>query len=358
MCKSPLHSLLTAIPKVEHHLHIEGTLEPSLLFSLARRNAIALPSDPAYASVDSLLGRYAHFTSLDDFLHYYYLGMSVLVRPADFEELAWAYLVRASGEKVRHAEIFFDPQAHTARGVAYSVVVEGLAAAKRRAERELGITVEYIVCILRHLPVPESHALVDTVLESGHLVDGTLRGFGMVSSEKPFPPELFTDVYARVAETGTNLTAHAGEEAGPEFITASLEKLRVTRIDHGLAAAQDPALLRRLAADKTLLTFCPWSNVVLCNLPKLEDAPVREFLDAGVRFSINSDDPAYFGGYIQSVYCRVQEAFALTAKEWEGIVRGSVEGSWCSDERKAEIIKELDQTMEDFTKGAAGIVAN
>ncbi|KPM36317.1 Adenine deaminase [Neonectria ditissima] len=348
MCKSSLHDLIEALPKVEQHLHIEGTLEPELLFSLAAKNAVALPDDAAYASPETLRERYQRFTCLDDFLHYYYLGMSVLVTAADFETLAWTYFQKAARDKVRHAEVFFDPQAHTARGVSYDTVVAGLAAAKTRAQAELGITVEFIVCILRHLPLPESHALVDTVLDRGHLTDGTLAGFGMVSSEKPFPPELFADIYARVARTGTHLTSHAGEEAPASFITASLEHLGVERIDHGLAAAEDPALLARLARDRTLLTLCPWSNVALKNLPRLEDAPVRAFLDAGVRFSLNSDDPAYFGAYVQEVYCRVQDTFGLSVADWDWIVRGAVELSWCSDERKAEILKELDQVVGEF----------
>lgn len=348
MCNSQFHSFLKALPKVEQHLHIEGTLEPELLFSLAEKNGIKLPEDPVYESADKLRERYGRFTCLDDFLHYYYLGMSVLITENDFETLAYQYFQRAASEKVRHAEIFFDPQAHTARGVSYDTVVAGLTAAKHRAQKELGITVELIVCILRHLPVPESHALVDTLLDRGHFNDGTLTGFGMVSSEKAFPPELFTEVYARVAKTGTHLTTHAGEEAPPSFITASLEHLKVSRIDHGLAAAQDPELLKRLAANRTLLTFCPWSNVALCNLPELADAPVRKFLDAGVLFSVNSDDPAYFGAYVQEVYCRVQDTFSLSVKDWAWIVRGAVEESWCSDERKQEIIKELEQVLEEY----------
>lgn len=348
MCKSTLHGFIAALPKVEQHLHIEGTLEPELLFSLAEKNGIALPDDPVYASPQTLRERYQNFTCLDDFLHYYYLGMSVLITEADYETLAWAYFEKAARDKVLHAEVFFDPQAHTARGVSYDTVVAGLGAGKKRAEAELGITVEFIVCILRHLPIPESDALVDTVLDRGHLTDGTLVGFGMVSSEKPFPPELFKDIYARVARTGTHLTTHAGEEAPASFITSSLENLGVSRIDHGLAAAQDPALMASLAANRTLLTLCPWSNVALRNIDRLEDAPIRAFLDAGVRFSINSDDPAYFGAYVGEVYCRVQETFGLSVADWDWIVRGAVEESWCSAERKAEIITELDKVVAEF----------
>lgn len=349
MCKTPLHDFLAALPKVEQHLHIEGTLEPELLFQLAEKNGVPLPNDPVYASPEALHQRYADFSCLDDFLHYYYLGMSVLVTEEDFETLAWAYFQRAVADKVRHAEIFFDPQAHTARGVSYDTVVAGLTAAKRRAEVELpGLSVEFIVCILRHLPVPESHALVDTVLDRNHLTDGTLAGFGMVSSEKPFPPELFVDVYARVAATGTRLTTHAGEEAPASFIRSSLDKLRVERIDHGLAAAQDPALLAELAANRTLLTLCPLSNVALRNISELAEAPIRTFLDAGVRFSINSDDPAYFGAYVGDVCCRVQETFGLSVEDWDWIVRGAVEESWCTTERKGEVLAELDEVVGQF----------
>lgn len=348
MCKSPLHDFLVALPKIEQHLHIEGTLEPELLFDLAAKNNISLPQDAVYSSPKTLRERYANFTCLDDFLHYYHLGMSVLITQADFETLAWAYSVRAAGENVRHAEIFFDPQAHTARGVSYDTVIAGLTTAKRRAQEELGLTVEIIVCILRHLPVPESDALVDTLLDRNHFTDGTLTGFGMVSSEKDFPSELFADIFARVRKTGTNLTTHAGEEAPPSFITSALDHLKVTRIDHGLAAAQDPDLLASLYANRTLLTFCPWSNVALRNIPSLADAPVRTFLDARVRFSVNSDDPAYFGAYIQEVYCRVQETFDLSVEDWEWIVGGAVEGSWCGEERKSEILDELAKVVGGF----------
>jgi adenosine deaminase len=355
MCNSPLHNLLISLPKVEQHLHIEGTLEPELLFTLAAKNNITLPSpaqDAAYSSPEALRTRYADWSCLDDFLGYYYRGMSVLISAEDFEMLTWRYLVSADAQNVRHAEIFFDPQAHTARGVSYDTVVAGLTAAKRRAEKELpNMSVEFIVCILRHLPVPESHALVDTVLASGNLADGTLRGFGMVSSERAFPPELFREVYARVgAAMGTNayLTAHAGEEAGHEYVTGALDALKVSRIDHGRAAGDDAALMKRLADSQTLLTLCPWSNVVLKNQASLADAPVRRFLDAGVPFSLNSDDPAYFGKTIQEVYCAVQETFGLTLAEWKGICEAGVKGSWCGEERKGVMLKEIEQVVATF----------
>lgn len=354
MCKSALHDFLVALPKVEQHLHIEGTLEPSLLFQLAAKNNISLPDDPAYASEEALLARYAQWSCLDDFLGYYYAGTAVLTTAEDFETLAWSYLTKAASQRICHAEIFFDPQAHTVRGVSYDTVVSGLLAAKRRADIELpNLTVEYIVCILRHLPVAESQSLVNTVIGKGHLTDGTLRGLGMVSSEKAFPPSLFADIYSSVGaamDTNQYLTAHAGEETGPEAIHQALDLLKVNRIDHGRAAGQDATLMKLLAEKQILLTLCPWSNVVLRNQESIEDAPIRAFLNAGVRFSINTDDPAYFGGiYLQELYCAVQKAFDLSVSDWKWIVEGSIDGSWCSEERKQVMRSELNGVLTEFS---------
>ncbi|KAL3483957.1 hypothetical protein BJX62DRAFT_219415 [Aspergillus germanicus] len=348
MCKTALHDFLVATPKVENHLHIEGTLEPTLLFALAARNNIILPNGPEWASPESLKARYGKFDCLDDFLHYCYLGASVLINPVDFEELAWTYFVKAYGMHIRHVEVSVDPQMHTVRGVSYDIVMEGLLAAKRRALAELGMTVEYIACIHRHLPLVDSHALVDTILERGHLTDGTVVGVGLVSSEKPFPPAMFADLYKRVLPTGTKLTAHVGEEVGPEAVRGAFEHLNVSRIDHGLTSAKDPELLKQLAEQGTLLTLCPWSNVAIGVLPKLADSPVRTFLDAGVRFSLNSDDPAYDGCYLQEVYCRVQETFDLSLSEWEWIIRGTVERSWMEDERKNAFLEEFRAIVDRF----------
>ncbi|KAL4751789.1 hypothetical protein BDW72DRAFT_212558 [Aspergillus terricola var. indicus] len=354
MCKSPLHDFLVATPKVENHLHIEGTLEPSMLFKFAARNNVTLPPDPEWASPEALKARYGKFDCLDDFLHYCYRGASVLITSADFEELAWAYFVKAVEMQIRHIEVSFDPQMHTVRGVVYDVVVDGLMAAKRRATNELNLTVEYIACIHRHLPMSDSHALVDTILERDHLTNQTIRGIGLVSSEKPYPPKMFSDLFKRVAPTGARLTAHVGEEVKPEAVRAALEHLKVERIDHGVTAAQDPELLRDLAEQGTLLTLCPWSNVALSILPRLSESPVRTLLDAGVRFSLNSDDPAYSGCYLQDVYCRVQETFHLTFAEWDWIIRGTIEESWIEEGRRTLLLQEFRDVLNEYQGASRG----
>ncbi|EEY19685.1 adenosine deaminase [Verticillium alfalfae VaMs.102] len=239
MCTDQFHGFLQALPKCEHHVHIEGTLSPELLFQLAQKNGVTLPSDTdaAFASPSALRARYREFESLDDFLQYYYTGFSVLLTADDFADLAYAYLAIAHAQSVRHAEVFFDPQAHTSRGVSYATVIEGLSTARRRAA---------------------------WTSPSCHFDDGTLIGFGMSSSEAPYPPALFSSVYDAAKAAGIqNLTAHAGEEGPPSFVSSALADLGVLRIDHGRRAAEDDTLLAQLARDKTMLTLCPVSNVVL-----------------------------------------------------------------------------------------------
>lgn len=354
MCNSPLHPLLAALPKCEHHIHLEGSLEPPLLFSLAAKNNITLPasSDPSLATQEALLERYTRFSDLDDFLHYYYLAMSVLIHAEDFEMLAAAYFERVAKEGVRHAEVFFDPQAHLARGVSYETVLSGFEAAKGRAERELGMSVELIVCFLRHLPVTESLALVNTEVVLGSLKSGRVRGVGLDSSERDFPPALFKEVYAVAKRVGARLTAHAGEEGPAEYIRSALDDLKVSRIDHGIALARDGELMRRVAEEKVLLSVCPKSNVLLRCVEKIADLPIRQFLEAGVRFSVNSDDPAYFGGYILSNYCALQEAFGLGVEEWATICTNGIEGSWCGDDRKGVLLGELESVLARWKNGS------
>ncbi|KAK1989629.1 adenosine deaminase [Colletotrichum falcatum] len=344
MCKDSLHAFLVDLPKCEHHIHIEGSLGPELLFQLAAQNGIPLPADrdPAFRSVGALRERYRNFTSLDDFLHYYFIGFSVLLTAADFEELGYAYFSKAHSQNVRHAEVFFDPQAHTARGVSYGTVVEGLRRARRRAEADFGMTVEYIVCILRHCPVEDGMRAFAEARDAGHFRDGTVAGLGMSSSEAAYPPAMFAAVYDAAREAGVRRTAHAGEEGPAAYVAAALDELGVERVDHGRRAAEDAALLARLAAVGTLLTLCPVSNVVLRGVPDVRGMPVRDLLDRGVPFSINSDDPAYFGAYVLENYCAVQEAFGLSVAEWRGVARAAVEGSWCSDGRKAELLREIE----------------
>ncbi|KAK2055781.1 adenosine deaminase [Colletotrichum caudatum] len=327
MCKDGLHDFLVDLPKCEHHIHIEGSLGPELLFQLAARNGVPLPADrdPAFASVEALYERYRGFASLDDFLHYYFVGFSALLTAADFEELGYAYFAKAHSQNVRHAE--------------------GLRRARRRAEADFGMTVGYIACILRHRPVEDGMRMLAEARDAGHFRDGTLAGLGMSSSEAAYPPAAFAAVYDAAREAGARLTAHAGEEGPPGYVASALDDLGVERVDHGRRAAEDGALLARLAAGGTLLSLCPLSNVVLRGVRGVRDLPVRAFLDRGVRFSINSDDPAYFGGHVLENYCAVQEAFGLSVDEWRRVATGAVEGSWCSEARKRELVGEVEAVV-------------
>ncbi|KAH8767646.1 hypothetical protein BGZ57DRAFT_483772 [Hyaloscypha finlandica] len=356
MCKSLIHQALHALPKCEHHLHIEGSLSPSLLFRLAELNKVHLPDpdiDPSFASAAALEERYLHFTSLNDFLHYYFIGMSVLITAADFESLAYEYFTRAHADGVLHAEIFFDPQAHTHRGVAYKTVVEGLTAAQKRAEKELGLTSKLILCFLRHMSETDADVAYQEAVALGHFSNGTVAGIGLDSSEVGFPPEIFREVYASAEAAGIRRTAHAGEEGDSTYISRALDICHTERIDHGIRLVDDEALLKRVAKDKTLVTMCPLSNIRLRCVSKVADLPVRKFLDEGVRFSINSDDPAYFGSYILDNYCAVQEAFGLSLGEWKGIAEGAVEGSWCDEERKKALFSKVEEWAEKYQ----GVVA-
>lgn len=352
MCQQALHGFLEALPKCEHHMHLEGSLSPELLFALSARNNIPLPTDdPAFASPETLYARYAAFTSLDDFLHYYYIGFTVLQHPADFESLAYAYFAKAASQNVRHAEVFFDPQVHLARGIPYDHLITGFTAARRRAEADFPLTTLLIPCLLRHLPVPDSLDCVATMRDAGHFRDGTLAGLGLCSTERDKPPSLWAEAYAQAArpqDGTTRLTAHAGEEGPPAYITEALDALRVQRIDHGVNARLDEDVMARLAREKVLLSVCPLSNVVLRGVTRVAEVPVRTFLEHGVRFSLNSDDPAYFGGYILENYCAVQEAFGLTVAEWRTIARNAVEGSWCGEDRKAELLAEVEKAVDEW----------
>jgi adenosine deaminase len=346
MQNAEMKQFLQELPKCEHHLHIEGSLSPALLLQLAASNKVALPSDnPSFDSISSLEARYERFTSLDDFLHYYYIGMSVLITSSDFESLAYAYFTRAHHDGVLHAEIFFDPQAHTGRGIAYETVVSGLVAAQRRAEEDFGLTSKLIMCFLRHLPADDARVRYEEAAALGHFSDGTVAGIGLDSSEVGFPPELFREVYVAATESGLRRTAHAGEEGDSTYIERALGLCNVERIDHGIRLADDELLLKRVAKSKTLLTVCPLSNVRLRCVSKIAELPIRKFLDEGVRFSINSDDPAYFGGFILDNYYAVQDAFELSIQEWKYIADGAIEGSWCDESRKKVLLAKVEECV-------------
>ncbi len=321
-----LPELLRAMPKAELHIHIEGSLEPELIFSLAERNGVQLP----YANVEALRSAYA-FTDLQSFLDIYYAGASVLLKEEDFYDMARAYLKRAAADNVLHAEIFFDPQTHTARGVPIEVVVAGLHRACVDAEAELGISSALILCFLRHLS--EDDAL--QTLEAALPLRDKFIGVGLDSSEVGHPPEKFARVFARCRELGLHLVAHAGEEGPPAYIWSALDVLKVERIDHGVQAAQDAALMQRLAGERIALTVCPLSNQKLRVFPDLADHNLKQLLDAGLAVTVNSDDPAYFGGYINDNFVQLFEAVpALTAKDAYHLAFNSFEASFAPQPAK------------------------
>jgi adenosine deaminase len=350
MCKSNLHTLLAALPKCEHHLHLEGCLSPSLTFQLAAKNNIQLPSpssDPAYTSLETLIERYNNFADLNDFLGYYYRALDAVITRDDFEMLGWEYFTTAARDGVKHAEVFFDPQSHTARGISLDVVVSGFNAACKRAEKELGITSKLIMCFLRHLPVQESRETMKAAVERGYFdgEDKVISALGLDSSEVGFRPELFEEMYLEAEKRGIRRTAHAGEEGDPTYISGALDGLHAERIDHGIRLIEDPELMKRVIAENIMLTVCPLSNVCLQVVKHVRELPIKKFLEAGVKFSINSDDPAYFGGYILNNYCAVQDAFDLSVDDWKVIVQNSIQGSWCEQARKEELENMLDECL-------------
>ncbi|KAI8935964.1 hypothetical protein NX059_007468 [Plenodomus lindquistii] len=353
MCKSPLHDFLADLPKCEHHLHLEGCLSPDLLFQLAAKNNITLPTpqeNPAYQSAATLKKRYEFFENLDDFLKCYYRGIEVLVTKEDFEMLAWEYFTTAKRQGVQHAEVFFDPQSHTERDVAFGTVVAGFNAARTRAEKELGLTSCLIMCFLRHLPVSSAAETMQRAIAGGYF-DGNrpsnraIAGLGLDSSEVGFPPELFVDMYQEGQTLGLHRTAHAGEEGDASYISGALDALHAERIDHGIRLREDPGLLQRVVEEGIMLTVCPLSNVCLQAVQRVDQLPIRTFLEAGVKFSINSDDAEYFGGYILENYCAVQEAFGLNIAEWKTIAMNSIQGSWTTEERKSELEAMVDDCV-------------
>jgi len=340
--RARLPDLLRAMPKAELHIHIEGSLEPELIFELAQRNGIAL----AYPSVDALRAAYA-FSDLQSFLDIYYAGASVLIEERDFADMAYAYLQRAAADNVVHAEIFFDPQTHTARGVEIGTVIRGLANACERGARELGITSSLILCFLRHLDEADALETFDAALP----YRDRFIGVGLDSSERGHPPEKFARVFARARAEGLHCVAHAGEEGPPEYIVSALDVLQVERIDHGVRCVEDPALVRRLAREGVALTVCPLSNLKLCVVGSLAEHNLGELLDAGLKATVNSDDPAYFGGYLNQNFV---EAFAalprLGAREAYTLARNSFEASFVEPASCAAMIGRLDDTFAAFAR--------
>jgi adenosine deaminase len=332
-----VHALLREMPKAELHIHIEGSLEPELIFKLARRNGVAL----AYPSVEALRAAYA-FTDLQSFLDIYYAGASVLLKEEDFFEMAWAYFERAAADNVVHAELFFDPQTHTDRGVPIEAVIVGLAHACRRAHAELGISASLILCFLRHLSEDAAFATLEQALPYRH----HFIGVGLDSSERGHPPEKFARVFARCRELGLHVVAHAGEEGPPAYIRSALDVLKIERIDHGVRCLEDPALVQRLAADRVPLTVCPLSNVKLRVFRTMADHNLSAMLDAGLCVTVNSDDPAYFGGYINANFLATFEALPqLNARHAHALASNSFEASFAGAADKARWRQALDEVF-------------
>ena len=325
-------SFIRSLPKAELHVHIEGTLEPEMMFDLAARNGIALPFD----TVAEVREAY-EFSDLETFLDIYYQGAAVLVTEQDFFELMLAYLERAVADGVRRAEIFFDPQTHTARGVDFSVFMGGFTEAIEAARERWGISAGLIMCFLRHLP---GEAAVDTWNLAAPFVHQMI-GVGLDSSEVGNPPERFAEAYDRARAAGLHAVAHAGEEGPPEYISGALDTLRVERIDHGVRCEEDGAVVERLAREQIPLTMCPLSNVELRVFDRLEDHSIERLLDRGVRVTINSDDPAYFGGYVLDNYVATVEALDLSRDDIVSLARNSIEATFLPDDEKEALLADL-----------------
>ncbi len=332
-----LTTLIQQIPKAELHLHIEGTLEPELMMTLAQRNSVEIP----YASVDEIRSAY-DFSDLQSFLDIYYAGAQVLLEEQDFYDLTWAYLERAAMDNVRHVEIFFDPQTHTVRRVSFETVINGISGALQDGKSKLEITSELIMCFLRHLSAADAL----TTLQESLPHKKQIRAVGLDSSELGHPPAKFAEVFERARQEGYLTVAHAGEEGPPEYIWEALDVLKVERIDHGVRCLEDPVLVKRLAREQIPLTVCPLSNIKLRVFDTLEEHNLKELLDAGLCATINSDDPAYFGGYIGENFLQTQQALNLSAGEISTLTRNSFTASFLSDEDKQRHIDEIDQLVK------------
>ncbi|GIZ53956.1 adenosine deaminase [Noviherbaspirillum aridicola] len=328
-----LRQLLEKMPKAELHMHIEGSLEPELIFALAERNGVTLK----YSSVDELRRAYA-FTDLQSFLDIYYAGASVLLKEQDFYDMTRAYLGRAHADNVRHAELFFDPQTHTERGVDFGTVISGIHRALQDAATEWGMSGALIMCFLRHLSEEDAFATLEQALP----YRDKFIGVGLDSSERGHPPEKFARVFARCRELGLRLVAHAGEEGPPEYIRTALDVLKVERIDHGVRCLEDAELTQRLARDKVPLTVCPLSNVKLRVFDRAADHNLQRLLDAGLTVTINSDDPAYFGGYVNDNFTEMFSVLPLDQRHARQLARDSFAASFLPEQDKRRLMAEVD----------------
>ncbi|MDO4578462.1 MAG: adenosine deaminase [Acinetobacter sp.] len=324
--------LIRALPKAELHVHIEGTFEPELMFAIAQRNNIAIP----YQSVEEVKEAY-NFHNLQSFLDIYYAGANVLVHEQDFYDLAWAYFEKCAEDQVVHTEMFFDPQTHTDRGIAFATVINGLQRACDDAQSKLGISSRLIMCFLRHLS--EEAAFV--TLEQALPYKEQIIAVGLDSSEVGHPPAKFARVFAKAREYGFLVVAHAGEEGPPEYIWEALDLLKVNRIDHGVRSEEDPALMQRLIQDEMPLTVCPLSNLKLCVVQDMRQHNIRRLLQQGVKVTVNSDDPSYFGGYMNDNFIAITEALDLTADELKQLAINSFEASFLPAAQKQVWIEKI-----------------
>ncbi|MFW1752937.1 adenosine deaminase [Acinetobacter wanghuae] len=324
--------LIKALPKAELHVHIEGTFEPELMFAIAQRNAIEIP----YTSVEEVRQAY-NFHNLQSFLDIYYAGANVLIHEQDFYDLAMAYFEKCAEDHVVHTEMFFDPQTHTDRGIAFDVVIQGLTRACRDAEQKWGITSHLIMCFLRHL---SEEAAFET-LEQALAYKNQIIAVGLDSSEMGHPPSKFERVFAKARDEGFLVVAHAGEEGPAEYVWEALDLLKVNRVDHGVRSEEDPQLLQRLIQEKMPLTVCPLSNLKLCVVDDMQQHNIRRLLQQGVHVTVNSDDPSYFGGYMNDNFIAIADALDLTEQELKQLAINSFEASFISDQTKQKWIQQI-----------------
>ena len=329
-----LHRFIRSLPKAELHLHIEGTMEPELIFLLAERNGVELK----YDSVDTLRDAY-QFDDLQDFLDIYYAASSVLLQEQDFYDLTWAYLLKAKENNIVHTEVMFDPQAHTSRGVPFSAVIGGIYRALADGYEKLGISFRLILSFLRHLSEEDGFK---TLAEAAPF-QGWITAVGLDSTERTFPPDLFADLFDKAREMGFLTVVHAGEEGPPENIWAALDLLKASRIDHGNSALEDPDLVDVLGIYEIPLTSCPLSNLKLKVIQKMEEHPLKEMMDRGIKVTVNSDDPAYFGGYLNDNFIAVADALQLSKDEIVQLVKNSFEASFISDGEKRDFLKRVEE---------------
>ena len=323
---------IQTLPKAELHIHIEGSLEPEMLFSLARRNGVQLP----YASVDQVKAAY-QFENLQSFLDLYYAGAQVLQTDQDFYELTWAYLQKCADQAVRHTEIFFDPQTHTDRGIAFEVVLNGITQALKAGKEQLGVSSGLILCFLRHLSAEAATATLERALP----YRDSFVAVGLDSSEMGHPPSKFQDVFDRARAEGLLTVAHAGEEGPPEYIWEAIRLLKVARIDHGVRSVEDPALVDYLGEHQIPLTVCPLSNIKLCVFDSMAEHNLKTLLDLGLCVTVNSDDPAYFGGYINENFAAIQSSLSCSDEQMLQLVRNSFQASFLDASVKQDYLSEI-----------------